>query len=93
MHYLVLASEHDGFGDSWVVKRTFTCNSELTKEQLEEKFLAAHWKEFAEEGVAPIDELWTTDDYEEFYEENNGTISIEHFYQSLTPINLEEVTK
>jgi len=93
MHYLVLASEHDELGDCWVVKRTFTCKCELTKEQLEEKFLAAHWKEFAEEAAAPIDELWTTDDYEEFYKENNGTISIEHFYQSLTPINFKEVAE
>ena len=28
----------------------FTSDFELTKEELEEKFLAAHWKEYAEDG-------------------------------------------
>ena len=63
------------------------------KEELEEKFLAAHWKEFAEEGSAPIDDNWTTDDYEEFYTTNDGIIYVDHYYQSITPIHLEEVAK
>ena len=92
MHYLVLATESDET-ETWVVHRTFTSDSELTKEQLEEKFLAAHWKEFAEDGAAPIDEDWTTDDYEEFYKENDGIIFVDHFYQSTTPLHLEEVAK
>ena len=48
MHYLVLATESNET-ETWVVQRTFTSDSELTKEQLEEKFLVAHWKEFAED--------------------------------------------
>ena len=92
MHYLVLATESNET-ETWVVQRTFTSDSELTKEQLEEKFLAAHWKEFAEDGAAPIDEDWTTDDYEEFYKENDGIIFVDHFYQSITPLHLEEVAK
>ena len=45
MHYLVLATESNET-ETWVVQRTFTSDFELTKEELEEKFLAAHWKEF-----------------------------------------------
>ena len=92
MHYLVLATESNET-ETWVVQRTFTSDSELTKEQLEDMFLVAHWKEFAEDGAAPIDEDWTTDDYEEFYKENDGIIFVDHFYQSNTPLHLEEVAK
>ena len=92
MHYLVLATESNET-ETWVVQRTFTSDFELTKEELEDKFLAAHWKEFAEDGAAPIDEDWTTDDYEEFYKENDGVIFVDHFYQSTTPLHLEEVAK
>ena len=92
MHYLVLATESNET-ETWIVQRTFISDSELTKEELEEKFLAAHWKEFAEDGAAPIDEDWTTDDYEEFYKENDGIIFLDHFYQSNTPLHLEEVAK
>ena len=92
MHYLVLATESNET-ETWVVQRTFTSDSELTKEELEEKFLAAHWKEFAEDGAAPIDEDWTTDDYEYFYKENERIIFVDHFYQSTTPLHLEEVAK
>ena len=92
MHYLVLATESNET-ETWIVQRTFISDSELTKEELEEKFLAAHWKEFAEDGAAPIDEDWTTDDYEEFYKENDGIIFVDHFYQSITPLHLEEVAK
>ena len=92
MHYLVLATESNET-ETWVVQRTFTSDFELTKGELEEKFLAAHWKEFAEDGAAPIDEDWTTDDYEEFYKENDGIIFVDHFYQSTTPLHLEEVAK
>ena len=92
MHYLVLATESNET-ETWVVQRTFTSDSELTKEQLEEKFLAAHWKEFAEEGSAPNADNWTIDDYEEFYTSNDGIIFVDHFYQSTTPLHLEEVTK
>ena len=65
MHYLVLATESNET-ETWVVQRTFTSDSELTKEELEEKFLAAQWKDFAVDGAAPIEEDWTTDAYEEF---------------------------
>ena len=92
MHYLVLATESNET-ETWIVRRTFMSDSELTKEELEEKFLAAHWKEFAEDASAPIDEDWTTDDYEEFYKENDGIIFVDHFYQSTTPLHLEEVAK
>ena len=92
MHYLVLATESNET-ETWVVQRTFTSDSELTKEKLEEKFLAAHWKEFAEEGSAPDTDNWTTDDFQEFYEENDHIIYVDHFYQSNTPLHLEEVAK
>mgnify|MGYP003150468697 CR=1 FL=1 len=94
MHYLVLATESNET-ETWVVQRTFTSDSELTKEQLERMFLVAHWKEYAEEqnGSAQIDDNWTIDDYEEFYTSMDETIYVDHFYQSTTPIHLEEVTK
>ena len=93
MHYLVLATESNET-ETWVVQRTFTSDSELTKEQLEHMFLVAHWKEFAEEGSAPNEyKNWTTDDYEEFYTSNDGIIYVDHYYQSTTPLHLEEVAK
>ena len=55
MHYLVLATESNET-ETWIVQRTFTSDFELTKEELEEKFLVAHWKEFAEDASAPIDD-------------------------------------
>ena len=93
MHYLVLASEHDELGDSWVVKRTFTSNEQLTKKQLEKMFLLEHYKNDAKEGSTESTENWTDEHFEDFYNEGQCNISVEHFYQSLTPINLEEVTK
>jgi|9_EtaG_2_1085328.scaffolds.fasta_scaffold28208_2 hypothetical protein len=96
MHYLVLGQEsiNDIFsGDLSVVQRIFTSNSELTKQQLERKFLVAHWKEYAEEAYSESTDNWTADDYEEFFNENNGFVVVDHFYQSNTPIHLEEVAK
>ena len=40
-NYIVLATESDET-ESWVVQRTFTSETELTYEQLQEKFLASH---------------------------------------------------
>tara|TARA_R100000781_G_scaffold72566_1_gene45345 strand:- start:2837 stop:3118 length:282 start_codon:yes stop_codon:yes gene_type:complete len=91
MHYLVLASEYDELGDSWVVKRTFTSDEQLTKKQLEEMFLLEHYKNDAKEGSSESTENWTDEDFEDFYNEGQCKISVEHFYQSLTPVNLEEV--
>jgi len=96
MHYLVLGQEsiNDIFsGDLSVVQRTFTSDSELTKEQLERMFLVAHWKEFAEDGESESTENWTADDYEEFFNENDGFVVVDHYYQSNSPIHLEEVAK
>jgi len=93
MHYLVLASEYDELGDSWVVKRTFTSDEQLTKKQLEEMFLLEHYRSNAEECACESIKNWTDEDFESFYNEGQCNISIEHFYQSLTLINLEEVTK
>ena len=95
MHYLVLAVESTGdfAGNMFIVQRTFTSDSELTKEQLERMFLVAHWKEFAELGESEPTDNWTEDDFQEFYEENDGIIEVDHFYQSNTPIHLEEVAK
>ena len=65
MHYLLLAVESTGdfAGNMFVVQRTFTSDSELTKEQLERMFLVAHWKEFAENGESESTENWTEDDF------------------------------
>ena len=96
MHYLVLGQEsiNDIFsGDLSVVQRTFTSDSELTKEELERMFLVAHWKEFAENGESESTNNWTADDYEEFFNENDGFVVVDHFYQSNTPIHLEEVAQ
>jgi len=95
MHYLLLAVESTGdfAGNMFVVQRTFTSDSELTKEQLERMFLVAHWKEFAENGESESTDNWTEDDFQEFYEENDGIIEVDHYYQSITPIHLEEVAK
>ena len=95
MHYLVLAVESTGdfAGTMLIVQRTFTSDSELTKEQLERMFLVAHWKEFAELGESEPTDNWTEDDFQEFYEENDGMIEVDHFYQSNTPIHLEEVAE
>ena len=95
MHYLVLAVESTGdfAGTMLIVQRTFTSDSELTKEQLERMFLVAHWKEFAELGESEPTDNWTEDDFQQFYEENDGMIEVDHFYQSNTPIHLEEVAK
>ena len=92
MHYLLLATETNET-ETWVVQRTFTSDSELTKEQLERMFLVEHWKEFTELGASEPTDNWTEDDFEEFYEENDHIIYVDHFYQSTTPIHLEEVAK
>ena len=90
-NYIVLATESDET-ESWVVQRTFTSETELTYEQLQEKFLASHWKEAAEDATEPTDD-WTEDDFQDFYEENGGNIHVDHMFKSPTPIHLEEVTK
>ena len=54
----------------------------LTKEQLEHKFLVAHWKENAEESASEPIDSWTEEDYQTLYEEGNSVISVDHFYQS-----------
>ena len=91
MHYLVLASEHDELGDSWVVKRTFTSDEQLTKKQLEEMFLLEHYKDYAKEGACESIKNWTDEDFENFYDEGECNISVEHFYHTQLPIYLEEV--
>ena len=91
MDYLVLASEYDEFGDSWVVKRTFTSDEELTKKQLEEMFLLEHYKNEAEECSSESTDNWTDEDFENFYNEGQCKISVEHFYHTKLPIYLEEV--
>ena len=90
-NYIVLATESDET-ESWVVQRTFTSETELTYEQLQEKFLASHWKEAAEDATEPTDD-WTEDDFQNFYEENGGNIYVDHVFQSTTPLHLEEVAK
>lgn len=95
MHYLVLAVEStgDSVGTMIIVQRTFTSDTELTKDELERMFLVAHWKEFAELGESEPTDNWTEDDFQEFYEENDGIIEVDHIFQSITPIHLEEVAK
>ena len=93
MDYLVLASEYDELGDSWVVKRTFTSDEQLTKKQLKEMFLLEHYRSNAEEGACESIKNWTDEDFESFYNDGQCNISIEHFYQSNTPIHLEEVAE
>ena len=90
-NYIVLATESDET-ESWVVQRTFTSETELTYEQLQEKFLASHCKEAAEDATEPTDD-WTEDDFQDFYEENGGNIHVDHMFKSPTPIHLEEVAK
>ena len=92
MHYLVLATESDET-ESWSVQRTFTSDSELSKEELTQMFYVEHWKKEAEEGASePIDN-WTEEDYQTFYEENGGSIHVDHVYHTKLPIYLEEVAK
>ncbi len=91
MHYLVLATEHDESGDSWVVKRTFTSDKQLTKKQLEEMFLLEHYRDNAEEGASESTKNWTDEDFETLYNEGECNISVEHFYHTQLPIYLEEV--
>jgi len=93
MHYLVLASEHDELGDSWVVKRTFTSDEQLTRKQLEEMFLLEHYRDYAEEGASTSIKNWTDEDFENFYDEGECNISVEHFYHTQSPIYLEEVAE
>ena len=96
MHYLVIGQEsiNDIFsGDLSVIQRTFTSDTELTKEQLERMFLVAHWKEYTKEAYSESTDNWTEDDYEEFFHENDGFVVVDHFYQSPTPLHLEEVAK
>ena len=93
MHYLVLAVEStgDSVGTMIIVQRTFSSDTKLTKAELERMFYVAHWKEFAELGESEPTDGWTDDDFQEFYEENDGIIDIDHIFQSNTPIHLEEV--
>ena len=95
MHYLVLAVEStgDSYGTMIIVQRTFSSDTELTKDELERMFYVAHWKEFAELSESESTDGWTDDDFQEFYEENDGIIDIDHIFQSNTPIHLEEVAK
>jgi len=92
MHYLVLATESDET-ESWSVHRTFSSAAEPTKEELTQMFYVAHWKEAAKEGASePIDN-WTEEDFQTFYEENGGSIHVDHVYHTKLPIYLEEVAE
>ena len=95
MHYLVLAVESSGdsVGTMYIVYRTFTSETELSKDELERMFYVAHWKEFAELGESEPTDKWTEEDFQEFYEENDGIIDIDRIFKSTKPFNLEEVTE
>ena len=92
MHYIVIATESDET-ESWSVQRTFTSDTELTKDELERMFLVAHWKEFAELGESEPTDNWTEDDCQTFFEENGGNIYVDHVYHTKLPIYLEEVAE
>ena len=92
MHYIVIATESDET-ESWSVQRTFTSDSELSKEQLTQMFYVEHWKKEAEEGASePIDN-WTEEDFLNFYFETGCTIHVDHVYHTKLPIYLEEVAE
>ena len=91
MHYIVIATESDET-ESWSVQRTFTSAAEPSRAELEHMFYVAHWKEAAKDATEPTDN-WTEEDLQTFYEENGGSIHVDHVYHTKLPIYLEEVAE
>ena len=92
MHYIVIATESDET-ESWSVQRTFTSAAEPSRAELEHMFYVELWIKEAEEGSSePIDN-WTEEDFQTFYEENGGSIHVDHVYHTKLPIYLEQVAE